>query len=242
MDRPTERADDGAGALSRTPQPAHPGQELAELGPFFALAPWDPRGGWQPLTALMQGPALAERVTHAQSFLSRLVAAPVESRVAASVMSLGLFARLLSPYVGAAALDIPLPAPDPHRTFWQAARSGPWPLALTGPAQPVELGAALSALVMPVAEHLGAEYSVSSKILRGNAASAVVGAVTMIATSRPDLRTRADQLATALLSGPLTGTGTVGGRFVRRSCCLYYRVPGGGFCGDCPLAQRPRIQ
>ncbi|MEU7551440.1 (2Fe-2S)-binding protein [Streptomyces sp. NPDC044571] len=23
--------------------------------------------------------------------------------------------------------------------------------------------------------------------------------------------------------------------FVRRSCCLYYKVPGGGFCGDCVL-------
>jgi FhuF-like iron-sulfur protein len=23
--------------------------------------------------------------------------------------------------------------------------------------------------------------------------------------------------------------------FRRRSCCLYYRVPGGGLCGDCTL-------
>lgn len=26
---------------------------------------------------------------------------------------------------------------------------------------------------------------------------------------------------------------------VRTSCCLFYRVPGGGTCGDCPLTDRP---
>lgn len=37
------------------------------------------------------------------------------------------------------------------------------------------------------------------------------------------------------------GTGTflheegLGVAFVRRSCCLYYQVPGGGLCGDCVL-------
>ncbi|TDC76951.1 ferric iron reductase, partial [Actinomadura sp. 7K507] len=25
------------------------------------------------------------------------------------------------------------------------------------------------------------------------------------------------------------------GGFVRHNCCLYYRVPGGGMCGDCGL-------
>ena len=43
---------------------------------------------------------------------------------------------------------------------------------------------------------------------------------------------------------PLSDTGTLGPDgegFRRRSCCLYYRVPGGGLCGDCvlgPLAAR----
>ena len=27
----------------------------------------------------------------------------------------------------------------------------------------------------------------------------------------------------------------------RRSCCLYYRTPVGGMCGDCPLTSRPRV-
>lgn len=50
-------------------------------------------------------------------------------------------------------------------------------------------------------------------------------------------------LAAGLLAdgGPLEGTGTylhepgLGVAFLRRSCCLYYKVPGGGLCGDCVL-------
>jgi ferric iron reductase protein FhuF len=30
----------------------------------------------------------------------------------------------------------------------------------------------------------------------------------------------------------------VGWTFRRRSCCLYYRVPGGAVCGDCVLHER----
>ncbi|MFK4144838.1 (2Fe-2S)-binding protein [Streptomyces sp. NPDC004065] len=44
---------------------------------------------------------------------------------------------------------------------------------------------------------------------------------------------------------PLPGTpsplpGTPGTVFRRRSCCLYYRVPGGGICGDCCFTRAPR--
>jgi hypothetical protein len=50
----------------------------------------------------------------------------------------------------------------------------------------------------------------------------------------------ADFAMTALADGVLAGSGVVtltGDRlaFRRRSCCLYYRLPGGGYCGDCPL-------
>ena len=56
------------------------------------------------------------------------------------------------------------------------------------------------------------------------------------------------QLANRLLARePLLGTGTFdhrpddggprpGWSFTRTSCCLFYRVPGGGLCGDCVLA------
>ncbi|WP_199808608.1 (2Fe-2S)-binding protein, partial [Streptomyces sp. NRRL S-146] len=56
------------------------------------------------------------------------------------------------------------------------------------------------------------------------------------------IRDRARSLAAELLAHPLlTGAGTLDGTaFRRRSCCLYYRVPGGGVCGDCCFTRPPR--
>ncbi|WP_333777997.1 (2Fe-2S)-binding protein [Streptomyces sp. IBSBF 3136] len=43
---------------------------------------------------------------------------------------------------------------------------------------------------------------------------------------------------TGTASDRATGTRTVAA-FRRRSCCLYYRVPGGGVCGDCCFSRPP---
>src|SRR5205807_1847650 len=75
---------------------------------------------------------------------------------------------------------------------------------------------------------------ISPRLLRGNAASALAGAATMLGAT-PDATTAWRLAATLLDHEALRGTGTwepVAGReqpmFRRRSCCLYYRVPGGG--------------
>ncbi|MGG7569367.1 (2Fe-2S)-binding protein [Streptomyces sirii] len=51
-------------------------------------------------------------------------------------------------------------------------------------------------------------------------------------------------LAASLLTTPqLRDSGTLDPTvpaFSRRSCCLYYRAPGGGLCGDCVLRQARR--
>lgn len=86
-----------------------------------------------------------------------------------------------------------------------------------------------------------ARYGVSPKVLRGNAASGLVGALRVLIDRVPG--GPAVSLAAELLAegGALGGTGTfiheegLGVAFVRRSCCLYYKVPGGGLCGDCVL-------
>src|SRR2546423_754961 len=49
-----------------------------------------------------------------------------------------------------------------------------------------------------------------------------------------------------LARGPRRGGGQLGVRagrltFRRRSCCLFYRLPGGGTCGDCPLRPRDTV-
>ncbi|GFH38489.1 hypothetical protein SCWH03_47310 [Streptomyces pacificus] len=88
---------------------------------------------------------------------------------------------------------------------------------------------------------------VSPHTLRGNASSALIGAhrVLLAKTTAPLLPLV--RLVRGLLDRPpLAGTGTY--RFTpprplafrRRSCCLYYRVPGTGTCGDCVLNPKER--
>jgi len=224
-------------------------QTLAELGPFFALGQVTASGAWRPLRDLLDGATLDERVTHVRTVLSMMAGADVQLRVAASTMSLGLFARLVSPVFGAVALGLAVPRPSLDGAWWQPVDRGPWSLALTGPALEPDAAGLLTDVVRPIAEALAGRYSLSMRILWGNAASAVFGAAGMVCSARPELSTVAGDIATTLLSGPLVGTGelreSVGDpasgvvqQFVRASCCLYYRIPGGGYCGDCVLAHR----
>lgn len=211
---------------------------LSELGPFFALQDTSDAGDWHSLAELTEGPALEERVDHAATFLGQLSGRQVEPRVAASTMSLGLFARLVAPPLGAAALGVELPPFGLDSTYWQPVPGGPWPLALTGAPVSPDLSSLLHDVVLPLASVIGDRFSLSDPIVRGNVASAVFGAVRMIGSARPDLLTEARGLGRSLLDGPLAGTGDLGEEFVRSSCCLYYRIPGGGYCGDCVLAHR----
>jgi ferric iron reductase protein FhuF len=84
-------------------------------------------------------------------------------------------------------------------------------------------------------------------VLWGDAASGVAAARRLVTAARPGSAVRATALAERLLSVPrLAATTTlrapeppdVTWTFRRRSCCLYYRVPGGGVCGDCVLHDR----
>lgn len=224
-----------------TDSPAEPAgsaelAELTALGPFFHVRRTTGPGAWHPLRDLLEAPVLDARVSHVHRVLTRLADTKVETRVAASTMSLGLFARLLSPALGAAALDIALRHPTLDDAWWQPAEHGPWPLAITGPSAIPDLDDLVRETIDPLVEILSDRYSLSKQILRGNAASAAFGAASMVTTARPDLADAANHLSNDLLSGPLAGTGDRRhGRFVRASCCLYYRLPGGGYCGDCIL-------
>lgn len=110
------------------------------------------------------------------------------------------------------------------------------------PGLPAEaLGENVLANLAVLDEALRERFGVSPKVLRGNAASGLVGALRVLIDRVPG--GAAVELAGALLAdgGALAGTGTfiheegLGVAFVRRSCCLYYQVPGGGLCGDCVL-------
>lgn len=206
------------------------GRDLGRLGEFFAVQTEPSGDGWRPLAALLDGPFLHTRVVATHLALQARSTRPVEERVAASIASLGLFARLLSPTIGARLLDVDAPA-DLH---WRERPTGTLPLAAGSWAAP-DLDGVLTAVVAPLAERLRAEHSVSPKVLAGNAASAVFGALRMATLARPGLDVL-DLGAEALAHPFLAGTGEPDLPFRRRSCCLYYRLPGAGTCGDCILA------
>jgi hypothetical protein len=88
-------------------------------------------------------------------------------------------------------------------------------------------------------------FALSETVLWGNVASGVAGAARAIALAEPPLADQAAALADALLRrGQLAGTAELpplsqlrpaGWQIRRRSCCLFYRVPGAGTCADCVL-------
>ena len=233
-------------------------------GPFFELDGWRADQGWRPLGELVNlSEVLAERVEHGRAVIASRAGLPVESvqpRVAASIVSLGVFARLVAPPLGAAVLAGRVPALTLQALWWRPVAGGPWPLAIS-PVAETEVGeldtptglrsaaallvdTAVADVVAPVLAAFRYGFRVSDKVLWGNVSSGLGGAVTMLGAARPD---RADVTAglveRMLALPPLSGTGElvhpVRSRperfFVRRSCCLFYRVPGAGTCGDCVL-------
>ena len=236
----------------------------AGAGPYFALEPWAAGAGWRQASLLVSDPAvLADRVTHARAAIAGrggIAPAEVTERVAASITFLGLASRLVSPSLGAAVLGGVVPYLTLGNLWWRPVDGGPLPLA-AGPVTGREIGdvaagrqlddaAALlsercvQGMADPVAGAFQALFRLSPLVLRGNIASALAGAAGMLARSFPDQAETAGQLTARILAlGPLRGTGELvqpdasqPRRFlVRRSCCLYYRVPGGGTCGDCVL-------
>jgi iron complex transport system ATP-binding protein len=221
---------------------------LGALGGFFEIGMGPVEPGWRPLRELCTDTdGLADRIADVAARLDT-----GEPRVAASIMFQGLAARLWSPPLAAAVVHDTLIDLSPGSVYWQAVPSGPLPLrAARLTAWEVRDPAAiagrlyhgvLAGLLEPLAPAVQEIVKIAPGLLWGNAASALAGAVCAIARVRPAHAGRAVALGRELLSlGRLRGSGELvepaPGQpfFVRRSCCLYYRVPGGGKCGDCSL-------
>ncbi|MBD0735803.1 (2Fe-2S)-binding protein [Streptomyces sp. CBMA29] len=270
---------DDAPPPSEPPAEASRTADLAALGPFFAAEEHRADSGtgapWRSMGELADGgPALGDRVAGVRRYLAAAggrEAEAVEPRVAASVAHLGLVARVLSPTLALAVLRGEVAAGLRLADLrWQPVLGGPFPLSLphapqdtaqdtdqdTAPGVPAGGDGPAAALARhlldgPVRELADAfaPFKVSPHILWGNTASALNGAVGMLAAARPADAGRVRSLAALLLDRPpLRGTstgartgapGAPGAPFRRRSCCLIYRAaPGGagGLCGDCVLA------
>jgi len=232
----------------------------ADVGPYFAVDPVADGPAWRRFAHLVNDPAVVrERVGVVRAALASRCGVDtdvIEQRVAASLHSLAVAARLLAPTFAAAVLTGTVPVLDVDRVRWQEVAGGPVPMAFLDPPgesadEPGELAELLDAsvlrsVVVPLVEVFSAEFLLSPKVLWGNVASALGGAATML-TAGGDHGERALAVAEALLGrGTLRGHGRYDGAgpdrfFVRASCCLFYRIPGGGLCGDCVLAHRQTI-
>jgi hypothetical protein len=270
-----EPADDEAGRapLAGRDQVRAALRATARIGPFFVLEVDGLAGQGCLPAAEWFGAGLAHWLDEtARQLGSR------EPRVTASIAQLGFAARLWSPVLGCALAhgivpdlaDLMVSAERPVRLA--VPRPDGW-LAPTG-RQLADLGH------LTVSRQLGQlaaalPVPLAAGLLRGNSASAMIGALGVLARAMPAGRDQAVAVARALLaSAELRGAGTLGAgtpgagtpgagagapgtgtpgtgtasagtpgtglpEFRRRSCCLYYRVPGGGLCGDCCLARRP---
>jgi len=229
-------------------------ESAGSLGPFFALA--DARGtGWVSWSDLLVHPVtLHHRVHEVRTLLASGPGSPdVPVRVAASIVQLGLVARLLSPVLGAVLVAGVVPVVAAPSVHLRPLGSNPLPMAFGNPSAVPAGGTTEAAraldhewlvpVVGPLSGAVSRRYGVSPRVLEGNVASAVAGALRTAAAARPDLAGPAEALLDALLAaGALADRGRrrTDGTFVRRSCCLMYRLPGAGICGDCVLADGPR--
>ncbi|MBA3744127.1 (2Fe-2S)-binding protein [Sporichthya sp.] len=232
----------------------------AALGPFFVLETDPPPrssadGGppWRAFTELTDDPAVTRaRIAAIRGAIAergRLSVDDVPQRAAASLAHLGLVSRLISPSLGAAVLGGVVPDLD---GLWWRDVLGPVPLTLPDPrGEVVDAGDAEAVAAVlarqfvhgPVARltaAIGAEGKVSARVLWGNVASAAAGSVRMLGSASPAHAEIAFAVGRHLVDqAPLIGLGAFTGTAFRRStCCLYYKIPGGGYCGDCVLEGR----
>jgi FhuF 2Fe-2S C-terminal domain len=216
--------------------------ELAEISSykgFFALTIGGDAAGWHPV-----GQSYADGCAD-------LIDATVQRyhttdlRIGASLVHLGHAARMWSPVLACALGHGVIP----DLTGLQRADDGaqlrlPEPVgeAVDSPSADLLYRVVVEQHLEPLA--VGLRVKLAPALLSGNIASALVGASKALLWARPDLRRPIVAVTDALLStGKLAGSGTITGPdldFRRRSCCLFYRIPGGSVCGDCVFPRTPR--
>ncbi len=209
---------------------------VSSYGGFFALTVGGDATGWHPVTA-----------SYADGFGDLIDATlaryrTTELRVGASLVHLGHAARLWSPVLACALGHGVVPDLARLERADDAAR-----LRLPEPTgDPVDRDSPPADLLYRVVvdDHMeplaaGLPVDLAPGLLYGNIASALVGAAQALLSARADLRAPIARITRSLLdTGGLAGSGALSGDglgFRRRSCCLFYRVPGGSTCGDCAL-------
>ncbi|MGY0235532.1 (2Fe-2S)-binding protein [Longispora urticae] len=200
---------------------------------YFLVETIDDDGAddWRPVTGLF-GAGLDDLLAAVAARLGH-----DEPRVAASIAFQGYAAKIWSPVLAAVTESGVLPDLAPEALRWRYRAGEPVGLLL-GPATGWHTTDPVDVYELAVERHLGpllaavrARVSVSERLLWGNVAAALAGAGRVLGPGSAPLRS-------ALLGlGRLAGT-VDEGTGLRRTCCLFYRIPGGGTCGDCVLRGR----
>ncbi|MFI6874521.1 (2Fe-2S)-binding protein [Streptomyces sp. NPDC050400] len=213
-------------------------RDVAGLGGFFDLPGTADAAG--PRRAASFADGFAERAREVNRRFGTS-----EARVGVSIVHLGLAARLWSPLLACTVLHGIVP--DLRNLEWvddtSAIRLQGSPEGRPAGELPDVAVAVYEQVAAPLRELEGTfEVKVAQRLLDGNAASALVGSAAVLLRARPEARSAVIRLTRDLLSvGRLVGTGSITGpdlTFRRRSCCLLYRAPNGGMCGDCCLSGR----
>ena len=215
--------------------------ELLDIGPYFAVGTGPVDDGWRPVAQLYTDAALLERIVG--RLQARMDAA--EQRVAASTFFLGFAARLWSIGLGALAGHRLLPDLAPEHLLFREA-GGQIGLHIERPVawrgddvEPMLADMVLDQHLARLTAALRRLGPISAELLRGNAASALLGAARVFdraAAPGPGWQLARKLCADERLSDAIIFSDA---GYRRTSCCLYYRAPGGGLCGDCVLTTRP---
>lgn len=223
--------------------------DAGRVGGFFLLGTGPAGPGWRPWRdLLLDEESLLGHVERVRTALGGPDRVP--ERVAASILVQSLAARTVSAPLATAAMHGVTPVLTPESLWWRVDETG-WALRLPAPAGVRLDGAAPLAgvfedVLAPLVVGVRRRVPVSRRVLHGNVAAALAGAKRVLGAARPRLAGAVAELTRDALRHPmLTGTGVleppagpdVGWSFRRRSCCLYYRVPGGGTCADCVLVR-----
>lgn len=211
-------------------------RDAATLGGFFAIRVGGDTNGWIPVRRCY--------AVGCHDLVEATAAgyATTDLRIGASLVQFSHASRLWSPLLVTALAHGVVPDLD-----YLQRRDTATELRLPTPAgHPAAVGDALVEQLyrLVVEDHLeqlsaGLRVKMAPRLLYGNAAAALVAAARQLAETRPHLRPAVLAVTESLLAtGELVGTGALTGpHFRRRSCCLFYRVPGGSYCGDCALGQ-----
>jgi iron complex transport system ATP-binding protein len=218
--------------------------DIGEINEYFAIGTGPEGTGRLPVHQLYTDSTLLEGVV--ERVRTRIGA--TERRVAVSTFFLGFAARLWSVGIGAVIGHRLLPDLGTRELSF-GETGGHVTLHIAHPTgwQGDDLEPMLADLVLdehltPLANALTRLGPISPKLLRGNAASALLGAANQYDRHRPasspdSARRLADRLCVdQRLSGAIR-FGDAGYR--RASCCLYYRTRNSGLCGDCVFTRIP---